>query len=144
MKQKMSPTALTLLGIALTLFGVIFIGFGLRQRSQISQLLANGAQTSGRYIGAETRRTAGAETYARYGVVEFVASDGKAYTVESTVSWAGGTPTSGSTVPVIYDPADPATARINTFAETQLVWTLLVAIGILVPLGFFTALALTR
>lgn len=140
----MSSTALTLLGAVLTLIGLIFVGVGLKLRADISTLLASGARTSGTYVGSTTRRTAGAETYARYGVVEFVAADGKTYAAESTVSWAGGAPADGSAVPIVYDPANPATARIDTFAETHLVWTLLLAIGILVPLGFFGALALTR
>lgn len=140
----MSQTTLALLGIALILFGVLFVGIGLKTRSDVQKLLNTGTHTTGRVVGAESRRTAGNETYATYDVVEFTALDGKTYQITSAVGWVGNKPQAGATVPVIYDLSDPAKARINTTAETQLIWILFTLIGILLPVGFFVAIALTR
>ena len=68
----------------------------------------------------------------------------RVYPVESSISWSAGATNVGASVPVIYDPANPAEARINTFAETKLVWVICLLVGVLVPAGLIVALAIVR
>ncbi|APB33072.1 hypothetical protein GlitD10_0758 [Gloeomargarita lithophora Alchichica-D10] len=105
--------------------GSIFLalGFGFFQHTR--SFLATAATTTGEVIALERRRSS--NVY--YPVVKFVGSDGEPVRFEGQV---GSTPPAfrvGQMVEVLYNPAQPQSARIRSFMELWFGATIFAGIG---------------
>jgi hypothetical protein len=130
----------------MVLLGLLGLGFTLVSAAQLAWLRGEArgrVRTQGTVVALEptpsdvpfnrqmTTAVARSETVTYHPVIRFTAGDGRAVELHSDF---GGTPRSyqvGEQVPVLYDPADPTKARLDTPLATGLVPVIFLVIGLL-------------
>lgn len=131
----------SLIGIILIVVGCPFFGIGAYEAWQARQEAQTFVAVTGTVVDNSYQTTIqdGMESGAYYPVVEFSPMDG--VPVRFT-DGAGSLPPDyevGAPVPVLYDPADPHTARLNSWKRVWFVPTLLMSIGALPFLVFWVS-----
>ncbi len=108
--------------------GVTLIGLWLLRQARTFKRKALAAE--GHYVDA-TRRTSHDNRYTAYPVVEFQTADGQTVQFEGRVGmpWAKGQV--GRRVRVLYDPADPEKAVVDSVVELWFPALIFLAVGIL-------------
>jgi len=90
------------------------------------QLISNGEKAPGTVMGFERRSTKGGSS--DYPVIEFTTASGE---IRRFTTSGAGDFAKGEAVEVLYDPGDPANARVNVFIEKWLGSLALGAFGLL-------------
>ncbi len=124
------PTSKIVLLTVMALVGPLFLILGGWQWRVTKSFVRNAWRTRGVYVGAQAQSsltTSGAASH--YRQVEFSANDGQIVRFSGRVGAVYGQSSVGQPVDVLYDPANPPNAHINTFAELWLVSLILLAVG---------------
>lgn len=112
----MSVYKLVILGV-MTFGGLLFLALGFWQLSSIRSFIAKARRANAIYVGRnfETAPTdvGKGSVYRGY---QFTAHDGKNYGCSSIIGGANSKP-KNETVEVLYDPQNPAKARVNSWIE---------------------------
>ncbi len=111
------------------LAGPLLLIAALATAAQRAELIISGLRVEATVIGA---RQSGSTRVTYAPVFQFMASDGRTYTVSSDVYGKESAVRYGKPVQVLYWPEDPQSARIKSFAT---LWTLPLVIGV-VGAGF--------
>ena len=111
------------------LVGTVALAVGWYLRSSTTKLTSHGVKTSGTVVSS-VRKTSINSGNASYRQVQFVTARGEEILFDARVSSLPGAQEQGQKVPVIYDPADPQGAVINSFIELQLPWIIFVSAGL--------------
>jgi hypothetical protein len=99
--------------MAVIIFGLVFAGVGIYGIVSSRRLWRRGVRTTGSVVDLERRVDPGAGPGVVYfPVLEFSTADGEQM---RAVSKTSGQPPVGKQVPILYDPANPGVAEINTF-----------------------------
>ena len=104
--------------------GVILTLIGTWQWTVVRRLVANGKRTT-----AHAAESALHSPQAHHFVWRFTTDDGVLVEHEDLLGSLH-KPTVGQTAKIIYDPADPHNARLETFAEGTLAWALFFTSGV--------------
>lgn len=118
------PSRASTLAWGCFLAGLILLGLGLWQRQVVARLVADGKRTT-----AHVAESALHTTEHHHLVWRFHTDDGVVVEHEDLLG-ALHTPSAGATARIIYDPADPHNARLETFAERTLAWALFFTSGV--------------
>lgn len=111
-------------------FGMLFLGIGIFLLWNTRQTLSRHTKTTGTVVEhIPSRGSRGSVTYSP--VVEFKLPDGTVKQFTTSLSSNVFVPAVGETVPIYYNPADPAQGNINNFSYTYGVGILFVAFGII-------------
>ncbi len=123
--------------------GLVFVALGLALLTRQRRFARRAARTTGTVV--ELARRWSRSTWGGVGVtgnalyfpvVRFTTADGQAIQVQSSTGTSWRSCRVGQTVPVLFDPANPHDARIDTFLATGCLPTFFVAFGALfVALG---------
>lgn len=119
-----------MLGMGCLLAGGMLTAIGAWQRSVVMGLVANGLRTKARAVD-DTRHHHDTTILpgGHHLVWEFQTVDGTVIHHEGLADALQG-PELGETARVIYDPADPHNARLETFAERTLAWAMFLYSGL--------------
>jgi len=117
------------------LAGPLLLILALVTAAQRAELVTSGLHAEATVIGA---RQSGSTRVTYAPVFQFVANDGRTYTVNSDLYGKESAVRYGSQVQVLYSPQDPQSARIDDFAT---LWTLPLVLGV-VGAGFSTVPAI--
>jgi hypothetical protein len=109
-------------------FGALFAGVGGASLVRDRRLNQRAARTSGVVVALERRTLAGGGALP-FPVVEFVAVDGRRWRFRSDSASALSPFAVGQSVAVLYDPADPARARIDAAALQWALPVVFLALG---------------
>lgn len=111
----MDTNTFALLGLVLIGAGVAGLALGgiMARRERLRS--ATWQRTAGKIVDVATRQTTPGNIH-YYAVVEFESQTGSRRFASSTGQWPR-RPEPGTAVTVIYDPVDPAQARIDDFAQ---------------------------
>lgn len=110
------------------LAGLVLTGIGFWQRRTVMALLANGKRATATAVDS-VRHAHDAGDESHHIVWQFVLSDGTAVEHEGLASGVESVEL-GQTAKLIYDPADPYNARLETLAERTLAWALFLYSGL--------------
>lgn len=120
------------------LVGVVLLAVGIALAVSTAGFRASAERTDGTVVALTehtSRSTDGRRSSAWYPTVEYTV-DGRRYAFESSVGADPPAYAEGDTVPVAYDPAEPAEAQIDTFWSAYLVPVIIGGLGIgFTPLG---------
>lgn len=110
--------------------GVILTAIGAWQRSVVRRLVADGVRTTAHAVDCPHHGPIGGPGAGHHLVWRFETTDG---TVIEHEDLAAGLhhPEDGASAKIIYDPADPHNARLETFAEGTLAWALFFTSGLI-------------
>lgn len=128
------------------IFGVLgftFVTIALTTTVRIRRFLAAAVKAPATIVANQARRSTGSASTAFYPTFRFIAADGRPVTVQSDTGSAPPEFRTGHEVEALYDPANPADARLNT------PWQLWLFVRIFGWIGFaflvaFTLLPLLR
>ena len=101
--------------------GLILTAIGAWQRRTVMRLVAEGKRATATAVDSVLHPDDGPEHH--HIVWRFVLPDGSAYEHEGLASGVQSVQL-GDTATVIYDPADPYNARLETLAERTLAWAM--------------------
>ncbi|MEO6987128.1 MAG: DUF3592 domain-containing protein [Aquihabitans sp.] len=126
----LSTPRASMLGMGCLLAGGMLTAIGAWQRSVVMGLVANGLRTKARAVD-DTRHHHDTTILpgGHHLVWEFQTVDGTVIHHEGLADALQG-PELGETARVIYDPADPHNARLETFAERTLAWAMFLYSGL--------------
>ena len=96
--------------------GFLVLGIGLWLAAKTRNLIRRGAHTQGRYIDAQWRGSVGGDA-SQYGQIEFQTAQGQIIRFSSRLGTLSQSQNIGKIVPVLYDPAAPDEAVVNSFVE---------------------------
>ncbi len=130
-----------LIPIFLGVLGLIFAALGIRALARARRFAATASRATGTVVDVTTKwsnaRDPGATgSWLRFPVVQYETAEGRPITFTSRTGTSPSPYKPGRQVPVLYDPANPRDARINTFMMTGLLPGCLVAFG-----AFFVVLS---
>ncbi|HYF65731.1 MAG TPA: DUF3592 domain-containing protein [Herpetosiphonaceae bacterium] len=103
--------------IVFLLGGALGLGIGLWLAGQTCSLIRRGAHAQGRYVDTQWRGSGSGGEVSQYGQIEFQTAQGRIVRFSSRVGALGQRQNSGAPVPVLYDPANPDDAVVNSFVE---------------------------
>lgn len=109
--------------------GFFVLGIGLWLTARTRNLIRRGAHTQGRYIDAEWRGTTGGDA-SEYGQIEFQTAQGQIIRFSSRLGTLSQSQNIGKIVPVLYDPALPDEAVVNSFVELWMPAIIFSGIGV--------------
>jgi hypothetical protein len=128
----------TLVGGIFGLVGLVLLGVGIALAASTANFLASAERTDGTVVAVTERissSTDGRRSTAWYPTVEYTVG-GRQYSFSSSVGTNPPAYAEGDTVPVAYDPADPADAQIASTWSAYLAALIVGGIGIVfAPLG---------
>jgi hypothetical protein len=103
--------------ILFMLGGAIGLGIGLWLASKTRSLIQRGAQAQGRYVDVQWQSSGVGGESAQYGQIEFQTAQGQLIRFSSRLGTLSQRQNLGKIVPVLYDPAAPDQAVVNSFVE---------------------------
>lgn len=108
---------------------LVLIGLGLWERYKSKALVSAAKKARGDIIGSEPRPTR-TNTPTRCALVRFVTHNGeeKLHRARFGPPWTSSRP--GEQVQILYNPKNPEEARINSFVELTMLWSVLLSIGL--------------
>ncbi|HEX2576343.1 MAG TPA: DUF3592 domain-containing protein [Aquihabitans sp.] len=108
--------------------GIVLAAIGTWQRRTVLHLVADGRRTTATAVRSVLHPADERDGHTHHVVWRFSTPDGTAYEHEGLASGVHH-PQEGETATVIYDPADPHVARLETMAERTLSWALFLGTG---------------
>ncbi len=117
----MSPELFILIPAAVTLIGVLIIGLAVRHLILAHRFARTAVATTGTVVHVQNQATRGTPYVNMSGsvyfpTVRFTTADGQSVEFTPRIGSNLDPHTVGHQVPVLYQPNDPTSARINTFA----------------------------
>lgn len=97
--------------------GLLVLGIGLWLANKTRDLIRRGAHTQGRYVDAQWQSSGSGGESSQYGQIEFQTAQGQIVRFSSRLGTLSQSQNIGKTVPVLYDPAAPDEAVVNSFVE---------------------------
>lgn len=144
-----NPFAGIVAGPILAIGGVAMAFFGWQGYTSTKTFMVNAEQARGTVVEVAARSgtdSSGNPTIYFYPVVEFTAADGRAVRYQSSVGSSRPSQQVGQAVEIVYNPANPQDARVNSFTEVWLWPVVLLGMGavfVLAGVGaFFNSIAL--
>jgi hypothetical protein len=125
-----------LMHVVARIFGIVFLVAGLAWLGQEIRFGWAAQSASGTIVEVRARESAEGPEF--YPVVEFAAPDGRVIRFEGVST--SPPPVAGTPVNVLYDPAQPKNARINSFVQRWLLGAVFALIGAV----FLAALSVKR
>jgi hypothetical protein len=120
----------TLLNRVFLVVGPCSLVYSIVSLIRTQSFIRRSVEVSGEVVRLERSRSRGRYGYTFAPVFTFTSVDGKLYTVTSDVGTNPATFDVGDSVEVRYDPADPHSARINTFFQVWGMAAICAALGI--------------
>lgn len=120
--------------------GAMLTGMGLWQRRTVQRLVADGRRTTASAVDSVLHHADHGGAAHHHIVWRFQTEDGTAVEHEGLASGFH-VPAEGQTARIIYDPADPHNARLETFAERTLAWAIFLYSGVGLLIAAVVAIA---
>jgi len=125
-----------LVPILFCLVGLFFAAYGIRSLARTRRFAATASRARGVVVDVKTEwfdlgGTASTGSWLRFPVVRYQTANGQSVTFKSRTGTMPSPYKVGRQVPVLYNPADPRDARIDTFVMTRLLPGCLVVFGVL-------------
>ncbi len=123
------------------MLGLLFAALGLTMLARARRFAATASRAMGTVVDVTTKWSnpggpGATGSWLRFPVVQYDTADGRSITFTSRTGTSPSPYKLGRQVPVLYDPANPRDARINTFMMTRLLPGCFVAFG-----AFFVVLS---
>lgn len=109
--------------------GLVLAGIGAWQRRTVLRLVAGGRRATATAVDSVLHPTDSGDATTHHIVWRFETADATAVEHEGLASGVHH-PAEGQTATIIYDPADPHNARLETVAERTLSWALFLGTGL--------------
>lgn len=136
----MSPELLILIPAAVTLVGLVVIGLAVRHLILAHRFARTAVATTGTVVQVQTQAPGGGSNInmsdsVYFPTVRFTTASGQNVEFTPRVGSNLDPHTVGRQVPVLYQPNDPTSARINTFALRRVGPGCLLTVGIFLTAG---------
>lgn len=114
-KTDASPRTLTFAGLILLLVSFIFLAVAAIIAFKVDHFVSAATQTTGVVIALAEKHDAKRDSITYAPVFTFATESGQTQSVTSSVATSPASYAVGDKVPVLYRPADPADAKIDSF-----------------------------
>ena len=125
-----SSNEIIIVSSAVFVVSIIFVVMGVKFLNQAKYMSKFGVKTTGKIVNGAVAMSMISHKSSSYKVVEFTSSDNVTVTFSGKI---GLSPTGdkhiGDAIGVMYDPKNPNNAVIDSYAERNMPWIVLLAIG---------------